>query len=211
MQPKQFEYTYFIHTVFLIEFPYISIRREFDFIRSDPVRINPAITLSGHCTYRQHWTHIDLKPIFPNICGIFGFPWSSLPLVPEPSTWCIEMSSEGRACCHSAIWYFVSILYTDRLTHWEKDRHSFGLFGDENLGYLNMFKKLERAYWKKKQKKWNVTNQQITTTQSNHYLLPEVGEGFWEIIWFSGGMERGWGGGGSQSSHIEYKGGIVED
>ena len=75
-----------------------------------------------------------------------------------------------------------------------------------------MFKKLERAYWKKKQKKWNVTNQQITTTQSNHYLLPEVGEGFWEIIWVSGGMERGWGGGGgSQSSHIEYKGGIVED
>lgn len=26
------------------------------------------------------------------------------------------------------------------------------------------------------------TDQQITTTQSNHYLLPEVGEGFWEII-----------------------------
>lgn len=115
-------YTHLFNIVLLVEVPCHSICRKTYFVCRDPVWVQVPVTLSCHSTDRQHCTHVNLKPVCSGTRRIPGLPWSSNPLVPKSSTRCIKSSIERSACCHSLIWYFTLVIYTNGLTHWKKKK-----------------------------------------------------------------------------------------
>ena len=112
--------SHLFNIAFLVAVPCYSIYRKMHFVAGGPIMLY-SFSLCCHCANRMHCTHINLNVVC-SLCFFLGAPRSIFPVLSQPAIVWVISTIEVCVCRHSGIWYFVSVLYTNRSTYWTTNK-----------------------------------------------------------------------------------------